>query len=75
MAISQPIGVVRQLAKDFGFLDLIDGGGDIYFHRNSVLNGGFRRVKADSRVASGEEAGEKGRQASTGRPLGKHAIR
>jgi cold shock CspA family protein len=73
--VSRQVGIVRQLASDFGFLDPADGGGDVYFHRNSVLNGGFGRLKAGSRVAFVEETGEKGRQASTVRPLGKHAIR
>jgi cold shock CspA family protein/ribosome-associated translation inhibitor RaiA len=70
-----PVATVRQLADDFGFLEAGDGGGDIYFHRNSVLNGGFAQLKPGSRVSFAEEAADKGRRASTVRLLGKHGLR
>jgi cold shock CspA family protein/ribosome-associated translation inhibitor RaiA len=50
-------------------------GREIYFHRNSVLNGGFARLAVGSHVTFAEELGEKGAQASTVRLLGKHALR
>ncbi len=59
---------------EFGFLETADGR-EIYFHRNSVLNGGFARLAVGSRVTFAEELGEKGAQASTVRLLGKHALR
>ena len=36
-----------------------------YFHRNSVLHGGFERLRIGSKVRFIEEPGEKGPQAST----------
>ena len=72
---AHPIGTVRQLHEEFGFLDPGDGAGDVYFHCNSVLNDAFRHLEPGMRVAFNEEAGEKGRQASTVRVLGKHAMR
>jgi cold shock CspA family protein len=50
-------------------------GGEIYFHRNSVLNGGFSHLAVGSRVIFAEEMGEKGPQASTIKLLGKHGQR
>jgi|SRR5579863_442503 len=48
----------------YGFLETPDGL-EIYFHRNSVLDGGFDRLKIGTEVRFVEEAGEKGPQAST----------
>jgi cold shock CspA family protein len=50
-------------------------GQEIYFHRNSVLDGGFIRLREGSRVTYTEEMGEKGAQASTVRLLGKHSLK
>ncbi len=69
----QPTGLVTKLDHDFGFLRTTDGR-DLYFHKNSVLDGGFARLKAGTRVAFAEEEGDKGPQASTVRPLGKHEL-
>jgi cold shock CspA family protein/ribosome-associated translation inhibitor RaiA len=71
-----PIGTVMRLdsSGEFGFLESGDGR-EIYFHRNSVLDGGFSRLAAGSRVTFAEEAGEKGPQASTVKLLGKHGLR
>jgi len=71
-----PIATVRSLddAAGFGFLETADGR-DIYFHRNSVLNGAFSRLAPGVRVAFFEEMGDKGPQASTVRLLGKHGLR
>src|SRR6516165_12833808 len=46
---------------EFGFLET-DDGREIYFHRNSVLDGAYSRLAAGSRVTFAEEAGEKGAQ-------------
>jgi len=71
-----PIATVVRLdaSGEFGFLECSDGR-EIYFHRNSVLDGGFSRLTVGARVAFAEEMGEKGPQASTVRPLGKHSLR
>jgi cold shock CspA family protein/ribosome-associated translation inhibitor RaiA len=71
-----PVGTVTQIdaSGDFGFLETSDGR-EIYFHRNSVLEGGFSKLTAGSRVTFAEEAGDKGPQASTVKPLGKHGLR
>ncbi len=72
----EPIGMVQHLDPDgeFGFIEAADGH-EVYFHRNSVPNGGFGRLAVGARVTYCEEAGEKGPQASTVKPLGKHAMR
>jgi cold shock CspA family protein len=72
----QPIGTVIRLdaAGSFGFLQSSDGR-EIYFHRNSVLDGGFSHLAVGSRVAFAEEMGEKGPQATTVKLLGKHNMR
>jgi cold shock CspA family protein len=51
-------------AESYGFLDA-PGGREIYFHKNSVLNGGFNQLKVGAMVTFVEEEGEKGPQAST----------
>ena len=73
---AQPVGTVTSLdpAGEFGFLQTADGR-EIYFHRNSVLDGAFARLAVGSRIAFAEEAGEKGPQASTVKLLGKHGLR
>jgi cold shock CspA family protein len=50
--------------QDYGFLETADGR-EIYFHRNSVLNGGFDRIEVGAHVRFVEEQGEQGPQAST----------
>jgi cold shock CspA family protein len=61
-----PTGTVVRLdaSGEFGFLECSDGR-EIYFHRNSVLDGGFSRLTVGARVAFAEEMGENGPQAST----------
>lgn len=46
----------------------------IYFHRNSVLNSGFDRLDVGSEVRFVEEMGDRGPQASTVAPVGKHHV-
>jgi cold shock CspA family protein/ribosome-associated translation inhibitor RaiA len=71
-----PIATVRSFddAAGFGFLETSDGR-EVYFHRNSVLNGGRREIAPGARVTYFEEMGNKGPQASTVKLLGKHALR
>jgi len=62
-------GRVSKLFPDqgYGFLETAEGS-EIYFHKNSVLNGAFNRLSIGSRVTFAEEEGDKGTQASTVRP-------
>jgi cold shock CspA family protein/ribosome-associated translation inhibitor RaiA len=71
-----PIGTVVRLdpSAEFGFLQSGEGQ-EIYFHRNSVLDNGFSRLRVGSRVSFAEEIGEKGAQATTVKLLGKHGLR
>ncbi|MCC6778906.1 MAG: HPF/RaiA family ribosome-associated protein [Hyphomicrobiales bacterium] len=71
---SSPVGTVQRIGDEFGFLESADGR-EIYFHRNSVLDGAFSRLKVGSKVTFAEETGEKGPQASTVHLLGKHGMR
>lgn len=52
------------LEDGYGFLETADGR-EIYFHRNSVLNDDFHKLKVGARVRFVEEVGENGPQAST----------
>jgi cold shock CspA family protein len=54
--------------EGYGFLET-PGGREIYFHKNSVLDGGFERLKVGMAVRFAEEEGEKGPQASTVRSV------
>lgn len=56
--------VTLQPERDFGFLETEDGR-QVYFHRNSVLHGGFDRLTVGTEVHFAEEAGDEGPQAST----------
>jgi cold shock CspA family protein len=71
-----PIATVRSVddIAGFGFLETTDGR-EIYFHKNSVLNDGFRQIAPGARVTFFEEMGDKGPQASTVKLLGKHSLR
>jgi cold shock CspA family protein len=64
-----PHARVSKLFPDegFGFLETADGR-EIYFHQNSVL-GSFGGLQIGTEVHFAEEAGEKGPQASTVRPV------
>jgi cold shock CspA family protein/ribosome-associated translation inhibitor RaiA len=72
----QPVGTVVRLdpAGEFGFLRSNDGD-EIYFHRNSILDGAFSELAVGSRVMFADEIGEKGAQATTVKLLGKHGLR
>ena len=68
-----PLAMVRMIDREdgFGFLKTVDGR-DLYFHRNSVLNGGFGKLQEGDRVTFAEEMGDKGPQASTVKLHGNH---
>jgi len=72
----QPVGIVVELDPlgEFGFIETGDGR-EIYFHRNSVLDAEFPKLRVNSHVTYAEEVGEKGPQASTVRLLDKHKLR
>jgi len=61
-----PHGVVAKLflERGYGFL-ADDDGREIYFHKNSVLDGRFERLAVGTKVRYAEEDGDKGPQAST----------
>lgn len=60
-----PHGVVSRIFPDKGYGFITGaGGGEVYFHRNSVLDG-FDNLKEGIEVRFEEEQGEKGPQAST----------
>ncbi len=73
---SPPVGTVIRIdpAGDFGFIESVDGQ-EVYFHRNSVLDDAFSRLRVGSRVTYAEEPGEKGTQATTVKLAGKHGLR
>lgn len=50
--------------EDHGFLETADGR-EVYFHKNSVLDGSFEDLEVGVRVTFAEEEGQKGPQAST----------
>jgi cold shock CspA family protein/ribosome-associated translation inhibitor RaiA len=57
--------------EGYGFLETPDGR-EIYFHRHSVLHEAFDRLNVGAEVTFVEEAGKKGPQASTVKPVGRH---
>ncbi|HEY7165710.1 MAG TPA: HPF/RaiA family ribosome-associated protein [Candidatus Binatia bacterium] len=69
-----PHARVTKLFPDegFGFLQS-DDGREVYFHANSVVDGGFNSLEIGSEVHFAEEMGEKGLQASTVTPVAHHA--
>lgn len=57
------------ISDGYGFLETPDGR-EIYFHRNSVLDGHFEDLTPGTEVRFAEEMGEQGPQASTVAILG-----
>ena len=57
--------------EGYGFIETSDGM-DVYFHRNAVVDGGFDKLKPEQEVRIVIAEGEKGPQASTVKPIGKH---
>ncbi|WP_260293051.1 HPF/RaiA family ribosome-associated protein [Sedimenticola hydrogenitrophicus] len=72
---SPPHGRVVSLMpmEDFGRIRT-DDGREIYFHRNSVINGGFDRLEIGDQVRFNEGQGDVGPQATTVKVAGKHHI-
>lgn len=62
---AQPSGRVIRIMpdQDYGFIETIDRR-EIYFHRNSVLDEDFNRLKIGTEVAFIEEQGKEGPQAA-----------
>jgi cold shock CspA family protein len=56
--------------KGYGFITT-EGGREIYFHKNAVLNRAFTKLRTGAKVRFAEEQGEKGLQASTVRVMGR----
>ena len=56
----------------YGFLETTDGR-EVYFHRNSVLQANFEDLEVGTEVRFVEELGDKGPQASTVTPVGRHS--
>lgn len=66
LLVPLPTAKVTQIfpGKGYGFL-ITPEGREIYFHKDSVLNQAFARLKVGATVTFAEEAGEKGPQASS----------
>lgn len=58
---------------DYGRITTL-GGREVYFHRNSLVGADFERLAIGDEVRFSEEAGERGPQASSVRPVGKHHL-
>ncbi len=63
---AQPRGRIVRLFPEqgYGFIESVDGR-EVYFHRNSVLDGAFEKLKVASEVRFAVEEGDQGPQAST----------
>jgi len=70
-----PHGTIAALhpESDHGFIASADGR-EIYFHRNSVEGDKFDGLKAGQEVRFAEAVGDKGPQATSVRPIGKHHV-
>lgn len=70
-----PHGTVLEIVPylDYGKIQTADGR-EVYFHRNSFLDGDFDALEIGDKVRFVEEMGEKGPQASTVHLIGKHNI-
>ena len=70
-----PHGTIAALhpERDHGFIASADGR-EIYFHRNSVEGDKFDDLKAGQEVRFAEAVGDKGPQATSVRPIGKHHV-
>jgi cold shock CspA family protein/ribosome-associated translation inhibitor RaiA len=71
----EEVAIVAKLFpdRDYGFLETLDRR-EIYFHRNSVLNGDFDRLEIGTGVRFTEEEGDKGPQASSLRIVNKPGV-
>lgn len=70
-------GKISKLVTEegYGFIRTSDGQ-DVYFHRNAVVEGSFEKLKPDEevRLIVAEDESEKGPQATTVKPIGKHHL-
>ncbi len=59
-------GIVKELHpdEDYGFIQNVEDGRDIYFHRNSVHNDKYDRLEVGTGVRFDHELGDKGFQAT-----------
>jgi len=66
-------GLVKNIDADegWGMIETPDGR-EVYFHKNSVLEDDFHRLKIGSQVRFVEERGDKGPQASSVKLVGRH---
>jgi ribosomal subunit interface protein len=67
---SPPQGTVVRLFQNHGFIETVDQG-EIYFHRNSVVDGRFAELGEGVQVRYSATDGEKGLQATTVYATGK----
>jgi ribosomal subunit interface protein len=68
-------GLIARLYQEEGYgLIQASDGRQIYFHRNSVVNGDFDKLVTGESVRFHEEMGDKGPQASTVIVEGKHHV-
>ncbi len=68
-----PHGVIVRLFPDHGFIATSEQG-EIYFHRNSVVDGQFDRLEEGAEVRFATTQGEKGLQATTVHVIGKQHV-
>lgn len=67
--------VIRLFPQDgYGFIRAVDGR-EVYFHRNSVINGHFDLLRVGDEVRFEEVEGMDGPQASTVQSIGQHGTR
>jgi cold shock CspA family protein len=69
-------GTVRMVDREAGFGFVETTSGEVYFHRNSVLEDEFANIEPGSRVRLevAERESEQGWQATTVRLIGKHHL-
>lgn len=72
----EPMGRIARIFRNdgYGFIE-DDDGRDIYFHRNSLVDLEFEKLKTGERVAFVEEDGFKGPQATTVKPTSRQSRR
>ena len=70
-----PHGTISALhpEQNHGFIAAADGR-EIYFHRNSITSGKFEDLKTGQEVRFSEAVGDKGPQATSVQPIGKHHL-
>ena len=68
-----PHGVILRLFPDHGFIGTPEQG-EIYFHRNSVVDGNFDHLAEGAEVRFAATEGEKGLQATTVHVVGKQHV-